>query len=203
MGDAGLRIEEAVTVERGGLQWWPADDETPATWLLRVIGKGHKERFVPVTDDTIEALRDHWQDRGLDFDSGAAGLPLVAPTVVPPTAAGRKKFGVTDAGEVTRVAGYTPRAARRVVTRALERLLEQLPGLAEPTRRQLAQTSPHAFRHTFGTQSAAAGMALEVLQQVLGHASLQTTTIYVNAEQQRMRQEAAKYHARLAARRGE
>ncbi|MBN3723247.1 hypothetical protein [Burkholderia sp. Ac-20379] len=43
-------------------------------------------------------------------------------------------------------------------------------------------------------------MALEVLQQVLGHASLQTTTIYVNAEQQRMRKESAEYHARLAAR---
>ncbi|KVL65423.1 site-specific integrase [Burkholderia ubonensis] len=203
MGDAGLRIEEAVTVQRGGLQWWPADDATPATWLLRVVGKGHKERFVPVTDATIDALRDHWQDRGRDFDSGAAGLPLVAPTVVPPTPAGREKFGVTEAGEVTRVAGYTPRAARRVVTRALARLIEQLPGLAESARRQLARTSPHAFRHTFGTQSAAAGMALEVLQQVLGHASLQTTTIYVNAEQQRMRQEVAKYHARLAARRGE
>jgi site-specific recombinase XerD len=46
-------------------------------------------------------------------------------------------------------------------------------------------------------------MVLEVLQQALGHASLQTTTIYVNAEQQRMRQEAAKHHARLAERRGE
>jgi len=32
------------------------------------------------------------------------------------------------------------------------------------------------------------------------HGSLQTTTIYVNAEQQRMRQESAKYHARLSAR---
>ncbi|MFY4707588.1 hypothetical protein [Burkholderia glumae] len=44
-------------------------------------------------------------------------------------------------------------------------------------------------------------MAIEVLQQVLGHGSSQTTTIYVNAERQRMRQESAKYHARLAARR--
>jgi site-specific recombinase XerD len=198
MGDAGLRIEEAVTVERGGLQWWPAEDETPATWLLRVIGKGNKERFVPVTDDTIVALREHWHDRGLDFEAGTQGIPLVAPVVVPPTPAGRAKFGLTDAGEMKQMAGYTPRAARRVVTRALGRLIEQLPELAESTRRQLARTSPHALRHTFGTQSAASGMALEVLQQVLGHASLQTTTIYVNAEQQRMRQEAAKYHARLA-----
>ncbi|WP_175836249.1 site-specific integrase [Burkholderia multivorans] len=202
MGDAGLRIEEAVTVRRDGLQWWPADDATPATWLLRVIGKGNKERFVPVTDDTIEALRAHWHDRGLNFDAGAADRPLVAPTVIPPTPAGRDKFGVTATGEVTRVAGYTPRAARRVVARALERLIEQLPELDEASRRQLARTSPHAFRHTFGTQSAAAGTALEVLQQMLGHASLATTTIYVNAEQQRMRQEAAKYHARLIERQG-
>ncbi|WP_257825038.1 site-specific integrase [Burkholderia glumae] len=204
MGDAGLRIEEAVTVERGGLQWWPAEDDTPATWMLRLIGKGSKERIVPLTEDTVQALREHWQDRGLDLDApGAAadGVPLVAPTVVPPTPASREKFGVTETGEVTRVAGYTPRAARRVVTRALRRLLEQLPDWEESARRQLAATSPHAFRHTFGTQSAAAGMAIEVLQQVLGHGSLQTTTIYVNAEQQRMRQESAKYHARLAARR--
>ncbi|WP_244119733.1 tyrosine-type recombinase/integrase [Burkholderia gladioli] len=108
---------------------------------------------------------------------------------------------MTDTGQVTRVAGYTPRAARRVVTRALGRLLEQPPDLEESARRQLAVTSPHAFRHTFGTQSVAAGMAIEVQQQVLGHGSLQTTTIYVNAEQQRMRQASAKYHARLAVRR--
>ncbi|MGN4112983.1 tyrosine-type recombinase/integrase, partial [Burkholderia gladioli] len=203
MGDAGLRIEEAVTAERGGLQWWPAEDEIPATWMLRLVGKGNKERIVPLTEDAMEALREHWQDRGLDLDApgtNADGLPLVAPTVVPPTPASREKFGVTDTGQVTRVAGYTPRAARRVVTRAIGRLLEQLPDLEESARRQLAGTSPHAFRHTFGTQSAAAGMAIEVLQQVLGHGSLQTTTIYVNAEQQRMRQESAKYHARLAAR---
>ncbi|WP_244125646.1 hypothetical protein [Burkholderia gladioli] len=43
-------------------------------------------------------------------------------------------------------------------------------------------------------------MAIEVLQQVLGHRSLQTTTIYIDAEQRRTHQESAKYHARLAGR---
>ncbi|MGS1035971.1 tyrosine-type recombinase/integrase [Burkholderia glumae] len=71
--------------------------------------------------------------------------------------------------------------------------------MEELARRQLAATSPRVFQHTFGTQSASAGVAIEVLQQVLGHGSSQTTTIYVNAERQRMRQESAKYHARLAA----
>ncbi|KAF1065631.1 Tyrosine recombinase XerD [Burkholderia gladioli] len=167
MGDAGLRIEEAVTAERSGLQWWPAEDEIPATRMLRLVGKGNKERIVPLTEDAVAALREHWQDRGLDLDAPGAtvdGVPLVAPTVVPPTPASQGKFGVTDTGRVTRVAGYTPRAARRVVTRALGRLLEQLPDIEESARRQLAATSPHAFRHTFGTQSVAAGMAIEVLQ---------------------------------------
>jgi hypothetical protein len=47
----------------------------------------------------------------LDAPGAAAdGVPLVVPTVVPLTPAGREKFGVTEAGEMTRVAGYTPRA---------------------------------------------------------------------------------------------
>ncbi|WP_273996571.1 hypothetical protein [Burkholderia sp. FERM BP-3421] len=118
MGDAGLRIEEAVTAKRGGLQWWPTEDETPATWILRVICKGNKERFVPVTEDAIDALREHWRDRGLDLDAGGADVPLVAPTVVPPMPARRDKLGVNVSGEVTRVAGYTSRGARRVVLSA-------------------------------------------------------------------------------------
>ncbi|KWN65980.1 hypothetical protein WT90_33395 [Burkholderia stagnalis] len=66
------------------------------------------------------------------------------------------------------------------------------------TRAGLASTSPHAFRHTVGTQMLAAGVALEVVQRTLGrHASLGTTSIYVSPEETRMRREAAKYHARL------
>ncbi|MFM0084510.1 site-specific integrase [Paraburkholderia sediminicola] len=64
--------------------------------------------------------------------------------------------------------------------------------LTEDERRQLASTTPHAFRHTFGTQ-AAVDVPLDVVQQVLGHASLQTTTIYVQAERKRVRRELAGY----------
>ncbi len=40
-------------------------------------------------------------------------------------------------------------------------------------------------------------MTLDVVQQLLGHASLQTTSVYVTAEQRRQRIEAAKFHAAL------
>ncbi|KWZ58302.1 hypothetical protein WK57_17365 [Burkholderia ubonensis] len=74
-----------------------ADDDTPANWLLEVIGKGKKQRFVPVSDECVDALRAHWGDRGEAFDAvaadGASGLPLIAPLVVPPTPRAREKFG--------------------------------------------------------------------------------------------------------------
>ncbi|MEN2473260.1 hypothetical protein [Burkholderia sp. GS2Y] len=47
-GDGGLRIAEAAGVTRAALTWLPADDDTPASWLLEVIGKGNKQRFVPI-----------------------------------------------------------------------------------------------------------------------------------------------------------
>jgi integrase len=50
-------------------------------------------------------------------------------------------------------------------------------------------------RHTFGTQAVGRGMPIDVAQRILGHASLQTTSIYVRAERQRMLDEAAKYYS--------
>ena len=60
---------------------------------------------------------------------------------------------------------------------------------------QLANTSAHAFRHTFGTRAVAREMPTDVVQAILGHASLQTTSIYVRAERRRMLEAAAHYYA--------
>uniref|UniRef100_A0A915KG21 Uncharacterized protein n=1 Tax=Romanomermis culicivorax TaxID=13658 RepID=A0A915KG21_ROMCU len=35
----------------------PADDDTPASWLLEVIGKGNKQRFVPISDECNASSR--------------------------------------------------------------------------------------------------------------------------------------------------
>ncbi|WP_143282054.1 tyrosine-type recombinase/integrase, partial [Caballeronia choica] len=56
-------------------------------------------------------------------------------------------------------------------------------------------TSAHAFRHTFGTRAVARDMPIDVVQTILGHASLQTTSIYVRAEQRRVLEAAAQYYA--------
>lgn len=203
MGDAGLRIAEASAASRDALELHPADGEIPPTWELRVIGKRRKERFVPISGTCIDALRAHWRDRGLDFDApagaGPADVALVAPLVIPRTPRAREKF-VHDDGDGASpraAAGYSVRGARGLVQWAIGQLLEKMPDLSEPDRRRLAALSPHAFRHTFGTQSVATDVPLDVVQQLLGHASLQTTSVYVTAEEKRRRAEIAKYHARL------
>ncbi|KXV06416.1 hypothetical protein CR51_11875 [Caballeronia megalochromosomata] len=61
------------------------------------------------------------------------------------------------------------------------------------------QSNAHAFRHTFATQSVADEVPVDLVQKVLGHASLQTTTLYVQAEKQRVVEQVARYYAGVAA----
>lgn len=59
-------------------------------------------------------------------------------------------------------------------------------GLSETDRMSLRRASPHAFRQTFGTRAAAEYVAIDVIQRALRHASMQTTSIYAQAERRRM-----------------
>ncbi|WP_175891580.1 site-specific integrase [Burkholderia cepacia] len=200
MGDSGLRIAEAVAATRDQLQQLPADGDLQASWQLNVICKGRKARVTPISDACVAALGAHWRDRGTDFgDSfggGARKRALIAPLTLPPTPAARAKAARLAADD-DEIGGYTVRGARALVAWALAALREEwpatLPALTDAERAQLARTSPHALRHTFGTQAVAADVPLDVVQRVLGHASLQTTTVYVTAEQRRMRAELGRY----------
>jgi integrase len=60
--------------------------------------------------------------------------------------------------------------------------------------------SARRMRTRSGTQSVADEVPVDVVQKVLGHASLQTTTLYVRAEKQRVLEEVADYYARRALR---
>lgn len=78
-------------------------------------------------------------------------------------------------------------------------LVETMDDLSLDERRQLGQANAHALRHTFASHSVADDVPVNVVQKVLGHASLQTTTIYVQAEKQRVVEEVARYYADAAA----
>ncbi|CAE6792090.1 Tyrosine recombinase XerC [Paraburkholderia domus] len=191
MGDSGLRRAEAAAARREDLRLSPFSTGRAPVWALTVIGKRRRQRTVPVSAATVRALRVHWADRGRDFDAAGAGGPLVAPLVIPGTRAAQDRHG---GGE----ASYTADALARLVRAAVRDLAATLArqGYLSPDDTvRLTGASAHAFRHTFGTGAVARDMPVDVVQQVLGHASLQTTSIYVRAGQQRMLEAAARYYA--------
>ncbi len=186
-GDSGLRREELTVARREKMSPTSHGNRDSLVWQLSVLGKRRKERTVPVSPAAVAALRAHWVDRGLDFDASSDG-PLIKPLFIPPTALARKKHG----GETEQ--SYAPDGLNKMVRWAMKRLAAGMSDLTVVDVQHLASTSPHAFRHTFGTQAAANDVPLDVIQRILGHASLQTTTIYVQAEKERMMREAAAFY---------
>lgn len=80
--------------------------------------------------------------------------------------------------------GVSPDGTYKVVTTWLKRIADDpCFDLTESERETLRTTGIHAFRHTFGTHAAAEEIPLDVLQKVMGHTSLTTTTIYVQSEE--------------------
>jgi integrase len=165
-------------------------------WALTVVGKRRRQRTVPVSAVAVTALRAHWADREKDFDVPSVEGPLIAPLVINGTDASQAKHDSGTDGNWE--APYAADALARLVREAVRRIAGDLlreGALSYDAHTKLLATSAHAFRHTFGTRAVARDMPIDVVQRILGHASLQTTSIYVRAERQRMLDEAAKYYS--------
>ena len=204
LGDSGLRREEAAHARREQLVPSATDVDGVVMWELTVIGKRLKERTVPVSTEAVEALRVHWLDRGRDFDGAQASGPLLAPVMIPSTPQAMKKHGVNKGEEVLPDINvpYSVDVLNQLIERARTRLVAGMADLAPDAAARLRRMTPHVFRHTFATLWAENG-PLDVLQMVLGHASLGTTTIYVNPARKRMMAEAARFFADRRGRSGE
>jgi integrase len=207
MGDSGLRREEAASARREHLRPSSYGTLERPVWELTIVGKGQRERTVPVSAATLTALRAHWLDRAKDFDGateeGKQSGPLLGPVVIPWTGASRRRHRAGQGaeggdGQPAKEAGYTADGLNRLISRMVTELVETMDNLSLDERRQLGQANAHALRHTFATQSVADEVPVDVVQKVLGHVSLQTTTIYVQAEKQRVVEEVAGYYARVA-----
>jgi integrase len=177
LGDGGLRREEAASAMRTKFK---SVAGTPDLWELNVLGKRNKWRIVFLPSRVADAIASHWRDRGDRFDYGMEETPLLSPVSIPKTKASDDKFGSGKS------AGFTPDGLYGAIKSVLSRIASDHDLELEEWEREILRIAgPHAFRHTFGTQAAAGNVPLDVLQRVLGHASLQTTTIYVQAEKKR------------------
>jgi integrase/recombinase XerC len=154
---SGLRLSELVSLN--------LDDLNLSTRVVRVMGKGGKERIVPFNHSTEAALRAWFKD--------LAGIP--------PAAEQRGHATLSRARKKLSVPVFLNYQGGRLSTRSVDRLVRKYVAACS-TRIGI---SPHALRHSFATHLLERGADLRAIQELLGHARLSTTQRYthVNAAQ--------------------
>ncbi|MDF1590013.1 MAG: tyrosine recombinase XerC [Desulfobacterales bacterium] len=157
----GLRVSEIA-----GMNFSDVDFNAG---VVRVFGKGNKERIVPIGQKAGEAVR-AYRDR-LKAESGAktgrGWLDKDGPLFL------NKNYGRLTARSIARILDKTALAC----------------GIATPV-------SPHALRHSFATHLLDAGADLRVVQELLGHKSLSTTQKYTHVSIDRLMETYDKAHPR-------
>ena len=162
----GIRISELAGLSIADLD--------AARAVVRVLGKGSKERLVPVGRFALAALA-AWL--------GPAGRPRLV--------TGRS-LARTDAQALfisTRGRRMSRQAVWTVVNTCARRV-----GLA-------ARVTPHVLRHSFATHLLDHGADIRVVQELLGHASITTTQVYTKVSQEHLRRVYLAAHPRARRRR--
>ena len=184
LGESGLRREEAATATRETLR--PAPESTKGFWELTVVGKGMKQRTVFFPGRVVDAIRAHWEDRGIVLEDAHNDTPLFAPVVIPDTRTAKNRHLTTYSEGSPVETPYSVDAFGRLVAITLTRIAQDvLLDFELGERNALMMASTHAMRHTFGTTAVENDKPLDVVQFLMGHASLDTTTIYTKAPRKR------------------
>ena len=166
---SGLRLSELAGLD--------VDDVNLSAKMVRVLGKGGKERIVPFNASAATAVRAYLKDRdalitGQEGQEGQdrKGRKRVSSRPSSPSRLSRPRDPL-----------FLNFRGGRLTTRSVDRLVRRY--VAASSARM--GVSPHALRHSFATHLLQRGADLRVIQELLGHARLSTTQRYthVNATQ--------------------
>ncbi len=156
---SGLRVSELVGLKTFNISL--------SEHVLRVFGKGNKERLVPFGEEAARWLQRYLQQAR------------------PALLAGRQ----TDDLFVTLRGTRAGEAMSRVMFWMIVKKHALAAGITAPL-------SPHTLRHAFATHLLNHGADLRAVQMLLGHADISTTTIYTHVARERLKSLHARHHPR-------
>lgn len=158
---SGLRVSELVTLKMTNINLRQG--------VVRVIGKGAKERLVPMGDEATRWLKHYFAD---------AREQLL----------GQLLTGSYDGSDVV----FPGRAGQPLTRQAFWYRIKHYAKKANIP----LSLSPHGLRHAFATHLVNHGANLRVVQMLLGHSDLSTTQIYTHVASQRLHQLHSQHHPR-------
>jgi integrase/recombinase XerD len=161
----GLRVSELVRLRM-------ADVNFDAGYLM-AMGKGRKQRLVPIGEVALAGLRAYLDTARPTFIGGGGGK-------------GRAK------AKATSNALFLTRHGRAMSRQAFWKLLGRY-AVAASIRKRI---SPHKLRHSFATHLVERGADLRAVQAMLGHADIGTTQIYTHVSRERLAAVVKKHHPR-------
>ena len=145
----GMRLSELINLD--------VDDIDFAEGLVKVTGKGSKQRILPVGRRALQAVREYLQDRRrVMLKQGGRG--------------GETALFVTSKG-----ARFYPEAVIRMVKSMIGEVSE------------IEKRSPHVIRHSFATHLLNRGADLRAVKELLGHESLSTTQVYTHVSTEQLK----------------
>ncbi len=158
----GLRVSELVGLKLNQMNL--------AHGLIVVLGKGNKERLVPIGGAAKRALREYLRERSRPVERKKPAARASKPS---------------DAVFLTRLGRSMTRQA----------FFKSLKGYAASDPR-LGWISPHTLRHCFATHLLEGGADLRAVQEMLGHSDISTTQIYTHLSKSHLRKVHRTFHPR-------
>jgi site-specific recombinase XerC len=161
----GLRLAEVVALDLGNLDW-PAEQIT-------VLGKGNKERLLPLIGCARDALADYLGRR------------------LEPTVWLNLQDGVLG-GADAKLPVFCGRPGRRIGRRTVQDRVHHYATRVAG----LTGVSPHTLRHSFATHLLDGGAGIRIVQELLGHQHLATTQVYTHLSRAKLREIFQRAHPR-------
>jgi len=159
----GLRVSELISLQTSQISMQQG--------VIRVIGKGNKERLVPVGEIALEWLLKYYQQSRTQLLRAAS-----------------KSSTASQCSEV-----FVTRRGGAMTRQTFWYMIKRYAVLAGIDPEQL---SPHTLRHAFATHLLNHGADLRVVQMLLGHSDISTTQIYTHVADQRLRDMYQNHHPR-------
>ena len=164
---AGLRVSELVGLD--------VKDVNLSQSCVRCLGKGSKERIVPIGRQALESLQEYLQDLQTQKDESPAEKQAAANNH-------QKVQQIKQVKQVIRPL-LRDRAGKRLSRLVVWQVVKRLAKKAGVEK----SLSPHTLRHSFATHLIENGADLRSVQELLGHANIVTTQLYTHVSRAHLR----------------